>query len=366
LTASPSGLSSAGSAGDRRPYSDTVDQDTDRDTRRWIALEGAFNFRDLGGYGTVDGGAVRWGSIFRSDALHHLSPEDLELVGALGVDRIIDLRSPDEIEAVGRGRLTDGPIAYLTAPIIPSATGEALAAPPGDDIAERYLWYLDVGRKGFVDAFEVLSRPGGGAVVFHCAAGKDRTGVVAALLLSLLGVTDDDIVADYALTNRALPMILERLAADPVHAESVAQMPASRRTVQPQTMRRFLQMLHDEHGGAQAWLEHAGVSSDSIDHLRSTLRVPLERGMPLVRAKIARPSWAGRCQPSGVVAVYKILLRTVNRPMMASTTITMRMMRPVPTEATTTCKTPLGSFHTPVCGMEPTFYPLQGFRNTPG
>lgn len=122
--------------------------------------------------------------------------------------------------------------------------------------------------------FEVLADPTRGAVVFHCAAGKDRTGVVAAMLLAVLGVSDDDIVADYALTNQAMPSILERLASDPLHAAAVAQMPASRRTVQPEIMRRFLELIDLKHGGVRTWLETAGVAPRSIDALRRRLRQP--------------------------------------------------------------------------------------------
>jgi hypothetical protein len=240
----------------------------DEDGRRWVALEGAFNCRDLGGYPTADGMQVRWGSVFRSDALQHLSVGDLRVLESLGVDRVIDLRSPDEIAAVGRGSLADGSVRYLTASVIPSLTDEALGAPPGDDIARRYLWYLSVGRDAFAETFETLAH-GSGAVVFHCAAGKDRTGVVAALLLSVLGVSEDDIVEDYALTNLAMPSILARLTRDPLHGEAVAQMPASRRIVMPDTMRRFLELLDEQHGGARVWLESAGVAPGSLDTLRT-------------------------------------------------------------------------------------------------
>ena len=132
----------------------------DMGERRWVALDGAFNFRDLGGYATRQGARVRWGSLYRSDALHHLSAGDVEVLAGLGVDRVIDLRAPEEIAAVGRGLLSDGPFGYLNAPVIPSISGEALGAPPGDDIGERYLWYLDVGRQALVDAIEALAEPG--------------------------------------------------------------------------------------------------------------------------------------------------------------------------------------------------------------
>ena len=241
--------------------------------QRWVALDGAFNFRDLGGYATRQGARLRWGSLYRSDALHHLSADDVEMLASLGVDRVIDLRAPDEIAAVGRGVLSHGPFDYLNAPVLPSTTGEALGAPPGDDLGERYLWYLDVGRQALVDAIAALAEPGRGAVVFHCAAGKDRTGVLAAIVLAMLDVGYDDIVADYALTNLALPSILDRLAADPLHGAAVAQIPADRRTVRPEAMRRFLQLLDDTYGGARSWAESAGLAPTCIDAVRVRLDV---------------------------------------------------------------------------------------------
>ncbi len=239
---------------------------------RWVPLDGAFNFRDLGGYRAGDGATIRWGSVFRSDALHHLSAEDVQRLMALGIDRVIDLRSPEEVAAVGRGGLADQGIDYAWAPILQSTRGEAQAAPTSPDLAERYLWYLEVGQKAFVEAFEVLAEPGRGAVVFHCTAGKDRTGVLAALLLAALGVDGDDIASDYALTGRALPSIVERLARDPVHGAAVAQTPPERLIVSADTMRRFLQLLSDRHGGAAPWIESAGVSTAAIESLRDRLR----------------------------------------------------------------------------------------------
>jgi hypothetical protein len=187
------------------------------------------------------------------------------------VDRVIDLRSPTEIASTGRGSLGEGQVEYLTASVIPTAGSEATGAPSSDNLAERYMWYLEIGGDAIAESFEILAASHGGAVVFHCAAGKDRTGVVAALLLEVLGVSDDDIVADYALTDHALPSILARLAQDPAHAAAMSQIPDSRRMVRPEVMRGFLQLLDDRYGGARPWLEKAGVSPESIELLRSRL-----------------------------------------------------------------------------------------------
>jgi hypothetical protein len=187
------------------------------------------------------------------------------------VDRVIDLRSPTEIASTGRGYLGEGQVEYMTASVIPTAGSEATGAPSSDNLAERYMWYLDVGGDAIAESFEILAASHGRAVVFHCAAGKDRTGVLAALLLEVLGVGDDDIVADYVLTDQALPSILARLAQDPVHGTAVSQIPDSRRMVRPEVMWGFLQLLDVRYGGARPWLEQAGVKPASIDALRSRL-----------------------------------------------------------------------------------------------
>lgn len=251
--------------------------DTDgatRDAGRWVTLEGAFNFRDLGGYPGSGGTSVLRGAVYRSDALHLLSGGDLEAIAGIGVDRVIDLRSPDEITAVGRGGLGRAGVEYLTASVIPTLDGEALGAPPVDDMARRYMWYLEVGGDALVRAFDAVAERRDGAVVFHCSAGKDRTGVLAALLLSVLGVSSEDIVADYVLTNSVIHLILGRLAEDPLRAEAIAVMPARRRTVHADVMESFLGMLDRTHGGAEAWLTGAGVPATSIDALRERLLPP--------------------------------------------------------------------------------------------
>lgn len=211
------------------------------------------------------------GAVYRSDALHHVSPDGVAALRRLGVDLIIDLRSPDEIAQVGRGALAGGAIEYLNAPVIPTLTGEAQGVPPSDDMADRYLWYLDVGREAFVTAFGALADSDRTAVVFHCAAGKDRTGVLAAMILSVLGVDDEDIAADYELTGLALDSILDRLARDPIHGEAIANMAPERRVVSGEVMRRFLGRLGDVHGGAAAWLHDAGVAPGTLQQLRSRL-----------------------------------------------------------------------------------------------
>ncbi len=116
---------------------------------RLLPLVGAGNFRDLGGYPTTDGGMTRWGQLFRSDTLHELTEADLEVLREVGLASVIDLRTATELGRSGRGLLGEEMVAYLHASVLQEEGGESVAipAPSDDDPAERYLWYLEVGRR---------------------------------------------------------------------------------------------------------------------------------------------------------------------------------------------------------------------------
>ncbi len=244
------------------------------DTReRILPLAGASNFRDLGGYPTTDGGITRWGQLFRSDTLHELTEADVELLRAVGLASVIDLRTATELERSGRGLLGKEGMAYLHASVLREEGGESVAvpAPSDDDQAERYLWYLDVGRRALADALTMVADPGNRPLVFHCAAGKDRTGVLAALILDILGVEHSVIVDDYVITATRLELILDRLRRDPVWGTSVAEIPPGRVLAEGTTMARFLDLLHERHGGARAWALGAGVPARSLHDMAAQL-----------------------------------------------------------------------------------------------
>src|ERR1700678_4035071 len=108
-------------------------------TDRLLPLVGAYNFRDLGRYPTIDGRVTLWGKLFRSDTLHELTPADLEVLRRIGLVSVIDLRTSAEVERTGRGLLAEEPIRYLHASVLQEEGSEAYAAPAGDDPSERYL-----------------------------------------------------------------------------------------------------------------------------------------------------------------------------------------------------------------------------------
>ena len=253
------------------------------DGPRLVPLTGAYNFRDLGGYPAREGRTTRWGTLYRSDTLHELTGPDVDLLLAMGLTTVIDLRTARELERSGRGPLADHAIGFHHLSVIgdeaggtggaTGVVGEAVAAPDpaGEDLSERYLWYLESGRGALVEALTLLGEPDRYPAVFHCAAGKDRTGVLAALVLGIVGVEAPVIVADYELTASRMPMIMERYRTDPAFAERLASVPDSRFSVEAATMERFLAGLDDRHGGARAWALAAGVPVGSLDRLTDIL-----------------------------------------------------------------------------------------------
>jgi protein-tyrosine phosphatase len=245
---------------------------------RLLPLVGACNFRDLGGYPTRDGQITRWGRLFRSDNLHELTADDLEVLRQIGLNGVIDLRTAAELERTGRGPLGEEAIAYLHASVLREEGGESSAtpAPVGDDLSERYFWYLDVGRSAFVQALTLAADPAHQPLVFHCAAGKDRTGVLAALILDILGVERSAIAADYALTATRMELIMNRLRRDPVWGARVSDIPAPHILVEAATMERFLTLLDQRVGGARGWALEAGVPMDSLDAMSAHLLVATE------------------------------------------------------------------------------------------
>ena len=147
----------------------------------------------------------------------------------------------------------------------------AAPAPAGEDLSERYLWYLDVGREPLIAALALVTQSANLPLVFHCAAGKDRTGVLAALVLDILGVSAELIVADYLITASRMESILDRYRSDPAFADRMAQVPPSRFGVEAGTMVRFLAELDHRFGGAREWAVSSGLAPGDLDRMEDLL-----------------------------------------------------------------------------------------------
>lgn len=242
--------------------------------RRIVQFSEVLNFRDLGGYQTYDSRVTRWGTIYRSDTLQRLTESDLELFRELQISVIVDLRSPSEVRRLGRGLLESEPIRFINASVLPS---EEVRERPDDllfdddYLASRYLHYLDVGSESFVRAIQAMSVCESYPMVFNCYLGKDRTGVLAALLLGCLNVNRTEIIDDYALSASRVPALLDKLRQEPVTRKAFDRSNPLLFTAHKSTMSRFLDGLDERYGGARKWAISVGVSPTQLDSLGQIL-----------------------------------------------------------------------------------------------
>ncbi|MBZ5738374.1 tyrosine-protein phosphatase [Nocardioides mangrovi] len=229
-------------------------------TDRVHVLPGSFNVRDLGGLATADGRSVRAGAVFRSDYPAFAEREDGADVRRLGLRTVVDLRRGTEA-AVERVPWEDHGVAYHRCPItaFEKSSWEA-----------RYAAYLQDRPETVVEAVELVLSPANHPVLFHCAAGKDRTGLVAALVLSVLGVPEEEIVADYALSADSVVHIVGRLNGIDLYRELFGELDADAQHPHPEHMEGLLAWLR-AYGGAERWLLDHGLGADRIAAARSAL-----------------------------------------------------------------------------------------------
>ena len=238
---------------------------------RIVTLEGCLNFRDLGGYPTADGRRVRWRRVYRSDALHRLSPADVaRLRGELGLETIVDLRSTNELRNEGRGPLEAEPMRFHHLPLFDGQAARAEGWAALETLADRYVLLAEFAKAPIARVVTVIAEAEG-AAVYHCAAGKDRTGVMSAILLGLLGVPDEIVVADYAATKENLDAIIERLMSSEGYQTMLAALPADTMHAEADTMIAFLAGIRTRYGSMEAYARDAGVAEATIDRLRSRL-----------------------------------------------------------------------------------------------
>ncbi|APU15142.1 MULTISPECIES: tyrosine-protein phosphatase [Actinoalloteichus] len=230
---------------------------------RHLDFAGVHNFRDLGGYRAEDGRTVRWRQLFRADALSSLRPADGQRFRALGIGTVIDLRYPYEIAANGRVPQYDG-LTYHNLSVEHRPYEQAALDPaiePARYFADRYAELLADGTAELRRALEVIAFEAEGPVVFHCRTGKDRTGVLAALLLVLLGVAEEDVVADYALTGLATERFIADWNADPrkppLRWPGYGQAPE-------ETMRLVLAELVAAHGSVAGYVRGLGLDDVAV------------------------------------------------------------------------------------------------------
>lgn len=247
-------------------------------TDRLVPLDGPANFRDLGGYETDHGKLVRTGRVFRSDSLSYMSDADVRHVTeVLGLRTVVDLRAGHEVEQFTHGPLEALHVAVWHVPIVDETRGESLgrdasAWSNGEVIPLDELYLMMLSRFGhrFIAVLDLITGGDAQPVVFHCAAGKDRTGLVAMLILGLLGVDPDIIALDYALTDERMPVLLERHQAR-ADAGGVAEIAQQHYAVDGAAMRSVIDRVIEDHGSIEGYVRAHGLSAEAIEALRASL-----------------------------------------------------------------------------------------------
>jgi protein-tyrosine phosphatase len=235
------------------------------DPRRRIELPGVLNLRDVGGYPVEGGGTVRWRTLFRSDALHRLDAAGAAALAGLGIRTVVDLRTQAEAD------IAPGPVAGRVThlPLI-----EDLQALPAPELAGIYRYVIDERGAGIAAAIAELTSDGSFPALVHCTAGKDRTGIVIALILAVLGVPDEVIAADYALSAVCL---------DPELTPVIGQLQASTGlgdvltsallTSPPELILGVLERVRATAGSAEGYLRAHGLTGAALASLRAALIV---------------------------------------------------------------------------------------------
>jgi protein-tyrosine phosphatase len=243
-------------------------------TPQWLSLDGAVNAR-----------VVVPGVLLRSDNLQSLSEADVRrLLDEQGLEVVLDLRTDFEVGSEGPGPLTAVPSVRIEHhSLYPDASYNNFAhatrpadSPykedlPGETATVRaYMSYLDLRPDSVLASLHTIARTDG-AVLVHCAAGKDRTGVVVGLSLDAAGVEREVIVADYAASGERIEAILRRLVASPTYRDEMSGADPHKQAPVPATMERVLEIVDERYGGSAAWLSSQGFGDDDLEALRRRL-----------------------------------------------------------------------------------------------
>jgi protein-tyrosine phosphatase len=246
-------------------------------TERRLAWEGCLNVRDLGGHPTEDGGRTRMGAVVRADSVRRLTDAGWDALVDYGIHTILDLRQTWELEEDPPAELPVEVIHISLFADVPLEEQMALAAKwfsaPDDVTAVRdgYLATLERNAGNVGDAVRTVARADEGGVLVHCAGGKDRTGLVAAVLLRLVGVSIADIADDYGLSAEYLRpswTVWVDEAGDEAERELRRRLSAS----PAEAMAQVLERLENEHGSVRGYLLEAGVAEGDLERVRARLR----------------------------------------------------------------------------------------------
>ena len=244
-------------------------------TRRDLDIEVVFNVRHLGGLRTRDGRRTR-ASVVRAGSLHRLTPAGIETLAALGVRTIVDLRSPTEHEQAPSPDLGQAGIQRVAVPVFETDASPLAFTENFQGFGPIYQQFLEGGRDAYRALFESIVATDG-TVLFHYAAGKDRTGVAAALLLELAGVPDEEIIEDYRVSAANLRASMERHPMDPAQREKLREagltdeMIAKLMGSEPEYMVQTLTYIRRRWGSAEGYMHDLGLDGKKVESLYERL-----------------------------------------------------------------------------------------------
>ena len=242
-------------------------------TIRRLDWDGLINARDLGGYPTTDGGAIRPGALVRSDSLSSLTDAGADALVAHGVRTVVDLRMPAEVDDRPNPFAAPGGhgIAYHNVSFIDPAAEPPTAVAT---LAEDYGRMLGQFGPQVAAVVTTIARADAGGVLVHCAAGKDRTGLIVALLLGALGVAPEVVAEDYALTAGNLEAEEARWLEDGPGSREERELTLGRFRARPEVMLEVLDGVDTRYGGAEGYLLEVGVAPEDLDRLRARFVEP--------------------------------------------------------------------------------------------
>jgi protein tyrosine/serine phosphatase len=237
---------------------------------RHIRLEGAVNFRDLGGYETADGRRIRWRTLFRADGLSRLTDPDRAAIRQLGVATVIDLRTSTEV-AQGRFPVEEIPVGFHHLPLLDEMPDpDRFKMAPGV-MGTQYAEMARDAAPQIAQAITIVAQRHAHPVIVHCTAGKDRTGVLVAVLLSLLGVPEETIVDDYTLSETAMAALRQRLIDRYPEGREVIEGADEMFSADPANIATLLRTLADDYGSVPDYGRAIGIGPDVVADLRDTL-----------------------------------------------------------------------------------------------
>lgn len=245
---------------------------------RDIQFDGILNFRDMGGYRARGGRTTAWRRLFRSGEMHHMTAQDAaRLIDEIHIKTIIDLRSSDNQKKTGAGLLGEAGIQVVRLPCVVVYDGDmepgmtAAKKFSGLEEAINYQIRLKNYSSSLIKAMEIIADPKNHPVVFHCNAGKDRSGILAALILSVLGVMKHDIINDYAMTDQYMKAFIERWNSDTETAGILDDLPAYHLRAVPESMDIFLNALKKDYGSVEDYLKAQGADATLVNRLENAL-----------------------------------------------------------------------------------------------